>query len=399
MSEAPRIPSPDDLLARAEEALRRAPVPDGPSEEAVARVLTALAQASTGPRVPRGRGRKPIRWLGRVAALLVLSAGLFYAAGSWLLRPGLAFGEVTRKLHDARTLSYRMTMELPGAPEPESLRLLFMEPGLIRAEGRRGMVVIIDANKDVLLALDPQTKTAVLIEGADADAGRDPAGASAAQMVARLRKLVEKRGIATGTKQIGPVLAQGFRVEDRGQEMTVWGDPKTKLPVLVESKVQLGDLEGRVTLSDFEIDPMLDPALFRLEPPQGYAVQKAAQEPMSPEEAVARLLGVYAENSGGTFPARLDDWAAYDKMLRNKHFKGPADADYLRLTRTLTRVVAFVQDHKHSYGYQAAGVKLGDADKVVFWYQPRGAATYRAVYGDLHIADVAPDRLPTKHKE
>jgi outer membrane lipoprotein-sorting protein len=395
MSEAPRIPPPDDLLARAEEALRRAPVPDGPSEEALARVLATLAQAGTGPRIPPRRRR----WLLRVAAMLVVSAGLLYAAGSWLLRPGLAFAEVTRRLHDARTLSYRMTTEWPNVPESVTLQLHFMEPGLIRGEGPRGTVIIVDTKKDVLLVLDPQTKTAALMEGADADAGRDPVGAGAAETLARLRRLVEKKGIAAGTRQVGAVRAQGFRVEDRGKDMTIWADPETKLPVLVEIKVQVGKLEARVTLSDFEIDPVLDPALFRLEPPAGYLVQKAGREPMSPEEAVARLLGVYAANRGGAFPARLDDWDAYDKMFRDKHFKGLADADALRLTRTLTRVVAFVQDHKQSYGYQAAGVKLGDADKVVFWYQPQGAATYRAVYGDLHVGDVAPDRLPTKQKE
>jgi hypothetical protein len=395
MSEAPRIPPPDDLLARAEEAVRRAPVPDGPSEEALARVLTALARADAGHRIAPRRGR----WLPRVAAMLVLSAGLLYAAGSWLLRPGLAFAEVTRRLHDARTLTYRMTTEWPNVPEPVTLRLHFMEPGLIRGEGPRGTVIIVDTKKDVLLVLDPQTKTAALVEGADTDAGRDPVGAGAAETLARLRRLVEMKGVPAGTRQVGAVRAQGFRVDDRGKDMTIWADLETKLPVLVEIKVQVGKLEARVTLSDFEIDPVLDPALFRLEPPQGYVVQTAGKEPMSPEEAVARLLGVYAANHGGTLPARLDDWDAYEKMFRDKHFKGPADADYLRLARILTRVIAFVQDDKQSYGYQATGVKLGDADKVVFWYQPRGSATYRAVYGDLHVGDVTPDRLPTKKKE
>ena len=47
----------------------------------------------------------------------------------------------------------------------------------------------------------------------------------------------------------------------------------------------------------------------------------------------------------------------------------------------------------------AEGVKLGDADKIVFWYQPKGKETYRAVFGDLHAADVAADRLPAVEKE
>jgi outer membrane lipoprotein-sorting protein len=339
-----------------------------------------------------------VGWLARIAAVLAVSAGLFYAADSWLLRPASAFGEVTRRLHDARTLSYRVTAEYAGGPEPAPLRLFFMEPGLIRAEGNRGVVVIADTKKETLLVLDPNTKTAVVMEGIGPDGRRNPASDGAAQTVDRLRNLVEKKGIPVGTRQIDAVLARGFRVDDDGKDTTVWVDPKTKMPVLVETKVRSGDLEARVTLSDFVIDPPLDPALFRLEPPPGYTVQRTGREPLSPEEAVARLLGIYAEHRGGAFPARLDAWADYDKVFSDKKFKGPADADHLRLVRTLTVVATFVQEHKDDYGYRA-GVKFGDAGTAVFWYRPKGAAAFRVVYGDLHIGDVPPDRLPAKSKQ
>jgi hypothetical protein len=43
-------------------------------------------------------------------------------------------------------------------------------------------------------------------------------------------------------------------------------------------------------------------------------------------------------------------------------------------------------------------VKLGDADKIIFWYKPEGETKYRAVYGDLHVGDVSADQLPGKPK-
>ena len=49
-------------------------------------------------------------------------------------------------------------------------------------------------------------------------------------------------------------------------------------------------------------------------------------------------------------------------------------------------------------GLGPAGVKLGDADKILFWYRPEGAANYRVIYGDLHVSDVTEDRLPEKPK-
>jgi hypothetical protein len=46
------------------------------------------------------------------------------------------------------------------------------------------------------------------------------------------------------------------------------------------------------------------------------------------------------------------------------------------------------------WGYAGKGVKLGDADKIILWYQPQGSNTYRAIYGDLHVEDSSPEDLP-----
>jgi hypothetical protein len=44
--------------------------------------------------------------------------------------------------------------------------------------------------------------------------------------------------------------------------------------------------------------------------------------------------------------------------------------------------------------YAGSGVKLGEADKAIFWYLPDGAGTYRVIYGDLSVKDVAEADLP-----
>ena len=44
--------------------------------------------------------------------------------------------------------------------------------------------------------------------------------------------------------------------------------------------------------------------------------------------------------------------------------------------------------------YAGNGVKLGEADKPVFWYQPRDSKTYRVIYGDMSVKDVSPQDLP-----
>jgi hypothetical protein len=44
--------------------------------------------------------------------------------------------------------------------------------------------------------------------------------------------------------------------------------------------------------------------------------------------------------------------------------------------------------------YAGNGVKLGEADKAIFWYRPEGSETYRVIYGDLSVKDVAQENLP-----
>jgi hypothetical protein len=79
--------------------------------------------------------------------------------------------------------------------------------------------------------------------------------------------------------------------------------------------------------------------------------------------------------------------------------KGLADMPSIKLTQSLVRVVKFAHERKGAYGYETKGLKLGDADQIIFWYRPQGAATYRVVYGDLRVGTVSADRLPAKPKQ
>ncbi|HEV3260032.1 MAG TPA: hypothetical protein VG013_24400 [Gemmataceae bacterium] len=401
MNETLRPPSPDDLLSHAEAALRRVPIPEGPWDETAVRILAAVQAAAAGSPGSRPPRRTALRWLARVAAVLVVGAALFYATESRLLQPALAFGEVAQKLRDAHSLAYRVTVMSPHMKEPVTTRFLFKEPGLLRSEGPDRQVGITDLRQGKTLILEAASMSALLLERKKSDEKRPPAEDGGVQWLERLRKLAAKQGEPIGKKRVGDIEAQGFRVKDNSQEfqeMTVWADPETKLPVLIEFTVRFADQDNHIAFSDFEFDPVLDEALFRLEPPKGYVLRKAEMETLSPEDAVVRLLRMYAETSGGTFPPRLDDWAAYDKVLPRKRSKRVADLD-LELIQAVVRVAMFVQERKRDYGYEAKGVKLGDAGKIIFWYRPKGADSYRVVYGDLRVESVTADRLPAKPKQ
>src|SRR5262249_58900648 len=122
-------------------------------------------------------------------------------------------------------------------------------------------------------------------------------------------------GERAGERVIDDVRARGFRVKEDGLDITVWVDPQKKLPVLVEYAGRAGNLDFRGSFADIRLDPGLDDALFRLDPPADYALRKAnANLMMTTEQAVARYLRSYTEASGGRFPARLDHLDHFRKV-------------------------------------------------------------------------------------
>jgi outer membrane lipoprotein-sorting protein len=385
-------------------ALRDSPVPDGPSEATVARTLAALWAAADAPQINLSRRRSMIT-LSKVAAVLMIAAtGAYFLAG---LPPATAntFAEMAAKLRDARTLTYRMTMELPGMKEPARSMLYFKGSEHARTETEGGgPITIIDFTQRKTLVLDPKSKTALLME----DKGPKPPGPGpgadvAAGLAGSMRSLEKADSTPAGERKIGGVNTRGFRVKlSPQQEMTIWVNPATDLPVLVESSARTGGGEIRATLSDFVLDRELDDSLFRIEPPDGYTSRSVSAENLSDaevktvEEAAARLLKVYTEKSGGTFPPRLDDFNMFEKHLSKIQVKPGAlpDPALLRVVTVMVRFQLAAREIKNQYTYKPEGAQLGDADRVIFWYKPASSQTYRAVFGDLHIGDVDADKLP-----
>ena len=58
----------------------------------------------------------------------------------------------------------------------------------------------------------------------------------------------------------------------------------------------------------------------------------------------------------------------------------------------------FLEDHAvpDSFQYVGAGATLGKADRIICWYQLRGASNFRAIYADLAIRDINEDTLPLR---
>ena len=68
----------------------------------------------------------------------------------------------------------------------------------------------------------------------------------------------------------------------------------------------------------------------------------------------------------------------------------------LELGMKLSKHLLFIRFFKGQgqWHYAGNGVKLGQADKAIFWYQPQGSETWRVIYGDLSVKDVSAEELP-----
>lgn len=403
MSSLPPPPLPDDPLALAEAAFRQTAVPEGPSSDVIARTLAVLTEKSEKQTAPWMRRKSMFLILRIAAAVLVAGGGFAYLA----FHPSAAateFAATAQKLREAHSISYTATVESAEFKIALTSKFLFKEPNLFRTEVPGGIVTIIDTSVGKQLILNPANKTALLLEAKPAVAPSGQAGGVG--LIGRLRQLTEGDAKPVGEKAIGNIQARGYQVTNLGTPMTIWIDPASRLPIRFESSDRVQGKEIHLTATDFKIDPEIDDALFRTDPPAGYALSKGQSPTMTmddktflnPEKATEAFLRIFAAKSGGVFPKRLDDPGEFDKVFPKKKVGELPDAETLGAVQSLARVLMATKNLKGGFGYKSDGVKLGDADKILFWYRPEGATQYRALYGDLHAADLSEDKLPEKPK-
>lgn len=353
-------------------------------------------------------------------AIMKIAAAALLAAGGWFYfacvrsMEASAFAEMAQKMKSAHTLAYRMTIESSTLKNPSRTRVIMSEPGLLRMEMKDGSIVINDWKQGKTLNLNPADKTFTLHEWKD----KAPRGSSGpATSLERWRQLIDGDAKPLGRKTIGGIQAEGYRITGTGTETTLWINPTTRSPVQIESKDRvMGRMSGkdsrsivsdlRTTMTDFQIDPEIDDALFRLEPPPGYtrstksvfsgSVVGVMGDKTLPEKATAEYLRLFAEKTGGRFPKHLDDLTEFDQVFPNKKSDELPDEATKRAMISAIRFMNATKQLKGGFGYRPAGVTLGDADKILFWYRPEGASKYRVLYGDLHASDVTEDKLPEK---
>ena len=262
-----------------------------------------------------------------------------------------------------------------------------------------GMTQIIDMETGKMLALNDVDKTAVYVDikGKLQEMTRG--------YIEFVREVLMELKDSLDVKELGEQVIDGRKAigfSGRGnnnQELKIWADPKTAVPIRVE--LRLGR-EFFVVLKNFKFDVHVDESKVSMKVPEGYKLEEAEVDfTKGTEEDFIESLRIWAEVLlDGNFPEVVgtEQYMKQVPLLGEKLVQsGLSDEEVgKKVGMIFPRGMFFLQllELDGKYTYAGKGVKLGEADKAIFWYRPEGSETYRVIYGDLSVKEVAPEDLP-----
>jgi outer membrane lipoprotein-sorting protein len=381
------------------------------------------------------------RWImhspiSRVAAAIVFIVAIGGVA-LWFHGGGAtpAFADFIEPIFEAKSLKYKITSEMAGhtaVVEQMVLAPCRMRTQVIQSDKAPGksqaiqQIIIMDLNAGKSLALFPAEKRAVTTTITGMLKTTTPMS-----WLAEFRSNVLNAGGNTnfkreslgekemdGRRVVGYRLSKAASEKDSKSEIVVWGDPKTGLPIRVETTKWQPSI--KTIMSDFVFNIDLDESLFSLEPPAGYTAEtKQINLPDTEkvesrgEEGLVETFRHYSE----LFEQRLPD--ALDLQVQSQvdaklalEFEGiyhgarkgnpPSEQTIRKEQEARNKIVTAIHDGlwfvrllptDADAHYAGKGVKLGTADQPIFWYRPKDAKKYRVIYADLAVreADAAPN--------
>jgi hypothetical protein len=259
------------------------------------------------------------------------------------------------------------------------------------------MTMVIDLNSTNMLVLDSESKTAsyIDIQGELRDRTQS--------YVNFLRNIITRMKDNPNIEKLGEQIidghkAVGFTGRGPNDEVTIWADAKTALPIRIYLRVG----QMCAILKNFELDAPVEDSLLSMDVPPGYT-KKETQFNLgnATEQDFVESLRVWAKVLGDeTFPDAIGTENAMKEMPMLGQKVGKLNLPEEQATQmgmAFAKGMLFhqiIDTRGDDWHYAGSGVKLGDASKAIFWYQPKGSQTYRVIYGDLSAKDVAPEDLP-----
>lgn len=391
--------TPQDPLDAAEAALREIPPHVVPSTATLNRIATLAVNAEAESLSMTSATSAGRNWR-KIVGLLLTSAALVAAFYGILHTPQstFAFEDVVAAVRNANTVSYT-TVLTPRNGRTSQVKNYY-KGRLARTVHADGSYMVMDMAGSKMLSVHPATKTATLTHlGSKPPADLPAMGDTIITWLAT----AETTGKAVGEKTIDGVRTVGFEAAFGATTMTIWGDPKTKLPVQIEATIGSPSEPIQTVMREFVFNAPLEDALFSTDVPAGFQVKEtkqptidvAALVKLPPEEHVVRILKFYAKLNDGAFPERIDGPELVAKLTSSAGAK-VEDPEFTKEFTTLAGSMGatwLFRQTLNKFGYVGTA-HLNDADSIVFWYLPKDAQKYRVVFADLTIGDVTEEKLP-----
>jgi outer membrane lipoprotein-sorting protein len=322
----------------------------------------------------------------------------------WMFAPGHqssahAFNTFAEALVNARSATFEMTVEIEGQPK-QTAKSYYLAPGKFRNELSNSVTISNFEAGRIVTRHDPSKTFA---EMKFVNVPEDPKMRESFDLFGKLRELLteardfkDEKYERLGEKMIDGHRAIGFHGATALEAVTMWGDPETGLPLLVETAWS-GTPSTRSTMKDFKLNAEIDPALFDTTPPPDYKVMSLEVNAAKPTAAdlVASLRAI-ADMNDGKFLDRLDtasmQAAMFKRVLSGKE-KKPEDVskELMQASLVIGRGITWALQLTATADvyYAGKGVKLNEPDRPVFWYQSKGQKKWRVVYADLSTKDAA----------
>jgi len=259
-----------------------------------------------------------------------------------------------------------------------------------------GMTMIVDPENSRMLVLNDEENSAGYVDISGT------VGEQHQSFLKFLRYVVTKlkdNHENLGEQEIDGQKAVVFEAGGPNEGIKIWADPETALPIRIE--LTLGQMSTTI-LKNFQFDPEIDESLVNMNVPDGYALAEAEFDMTDvTEESFIESLRIWAKViRDGTFP----DSIGTENVMKMVPVLGQKmmglnlpEQEATQMGMNFGKGMIFLQTLDtggSDWSYTGQGVKLGDASKAVFWYLPNGSDTYRVIYGDLSVKDVAAGDLP-----
>ena len=338
------------------------------------------------------------KWAVAAVVALATIAGLSLLTGDGSSK---VYARMVDQLHNTRTLTYSV-ITMTGVESMPTVRLdiAYRDTGHFRSATADGYVTVLESTATGVkgISLVPGTKSYVVFEMANVPdgPGKDPWAATE-----RLRTLPAQADKVLGRREFDGRMLEGFEVQEDDTAATVWIDPKTGQ--LVRAELKFAGAPGmNMILSDFQFDVPLADSFFSLEPPEGYTpVEVAVDVSQVAERDFIEFLRLWSNwTVDASFPPTVsgpDIARIAVQMAREGKFIGPYAPAYgaERQPQIMYRGLVFTGAlPEGTWRYAGQNVSFGNPAAPIFWYQPAGSPTWRVIYADLHVADVAARDLP-----